>query len=296
MTDSGYDTVFVVVDKLSKMCHLMPTTFKGLTAEKLAWIFFDGVIKHHGFPSCIVSDRDKLFTSRFWEVVTELSGTKLARSTAFHPQTDGQTERYNRTLEDMLRHYVSPLLNDWDRFLPCAEFAINNSHVENIGTTPFYLNMGWHPRTPIQIHLAGLYAAHHDVLSSPRAHEFVSNLQTRVSAARQLLLAAQQRMREHVNAHRSPKAFEVGDQVLLSTKNLTFKGPNCRKFLPRFIGPFVVQSRIGPAAYRLNITDVLPASRIHPVFHVELLKPYRTSAGTSLPHLSLLWMGRRSTR
>ena len=275
ITDGGFDTILVVVDKLSKMCHLIPTTFKGLTAEKLAHLFFDGVIKHHGFPVTIVSDRDKLFTSRFWEMIHELAGTKLARSTAFHPQTDGQTERYNRILEDMLRHYISPLLNNWDRLLSCAEFAINNSFVEGIGATPFYLNMGWNPRTPIQVHLAELHKTHDRVLSSPRAADFVSDLQTRVSKARQLLLAAQQRMRERVNAHRTPKAFEVGDEVLLSTKNLTFTGPNCKKFLPRFIGPFVVEARHGPVAYRLNIADKMPRSRIHPVFHVELLKQYR---------------------
>ena len=100
MTEAGYDTLLVVVDKLSKMCHLLPTDAT-LTAQRFAHLFMDGVVKHHGFPEVIVSDRDKLFTSHFWETIAGLCGTQLARSSAFHPQSDGQTERYNRIIEDM---------------------------------------------------------------------------------------------------------------------------------------------------------------------------------------------------
>lgn len=271
VTGDGNDAVLVVVDKLSKMCHLLPTK-KSLTAEGCARLFFYGVFKYHGFPGNIVSDRDKLFTSKFWETFHGLVGTQLSRSSAFHPQTDGQTERLNRTLEDMLRHYVSPLHEDWDRWLPCAEFAINNSVLQATGTTPFFLNYGQHPRTPLHLNITRQLQKFGTLSRVPRAVDFAQAMQDHVQQARKHLLAARDRMSCYVNAGRSAVSFSVGQAVLLNTKNLSFKGPGTRKFHPRWIGPFTVTRCIGSSAYEL---DLLPSMRIHPVFHGSLLKPYR---------------------
>ena len=202
----------------------------------------------------------------------------------------------------MLRNYVNPALNNWDKFLPCAEFAINNSYVKALDTTPFYLNYGRHPNTPINITLsaklhdvartaatrtsqlhvrireqAGMFAK--AVPSAPRAELFAQQLQESVQRARQLLLAARDRMRSAANARRADVAFDVGQEVLLSTRNLSFAGPNCKTLLPRWVGPFQVVQWVGPVAYRL---DLLSSVRIHPVFHVSLLRPFRGD-GSSRP-------------
>ena len=277
LTQSGYDAIFVVVDKLSKMCHLIPTT-KALDARECAFLLHREVISKHGFPVHYVSDRDKLFTSAFWEALAELGGVDLRRSTAYHPQTDGQTERVNRILEDVLRSYVRPTLDDWDRWLPCAEFAINNSYIERMDATPFYLNYGRHPRTPLHVRLM-LDFPHLSKKSArmPRAITFAQTLQAEVQRVRKLLLAARDRMKAFADRSRAAVQLTVGQEVLLSTKNLEFKGPNCRKFLPRWIGPFQVKEMCGPAAVKLDLVPTVK-TRIHDVFHVSLLKPYRQDA------------------
>jgi len=290
-TAAGYDTLLVVVDKLSKMCHLIPTD-GNLTVERLAPLFFTNVIRLHGWPTTIVSDRDKLFTSKLWEALSALYGTHLARSSAFHPQTDGQTERYNRILEDMLRNYVCPDMNDWDHWLPCVEFAINNSYVQGIGTTPFFLNSGRHPRTPLHVALAGQLAeASAAVHAAPReeraeaagfaqgrpaavpaATTHAQRIQDGVARARRLLTAANDRMKAYADKRRSEVSFEVGQQLWLSTKNLKFESMPTKKFGPRWIGPMLVEQRVGPVAYRLKLLPGM--ERLHDVFHCSLLRPY----------------------
>ena len=146
-TARGFDAIFVVVDKLTKYAHFIPTT-TDVTADTTARLFFDNIFTYHGLPIKIVSDRDAKFTSNFWQGLFALLGTKLAMSTAFHPQTDGQTERMNRTLEQMLRFYVSYRQDDWDLYLPTCQFAVNNAKQASTGETPFYLNHGRHPGLP----------------------------------------------------------------------------------------------------------------------------------------------------
>jgi transposase InsO family protein len=149
-TKSGHDAIFVIVDKLTKMCHFVATT-SSATAEQTAQLYFNHVWKLHGVPRVIISDRDPLFTSLFTQALCKSLGTKQGLSTAYHPQTDGQTERVNRVLEDMLRMYVHRSQTDWDEKLTCAEFAVNNSDHESTGTTPFFLNYGHHPYLPVSL-------------------------------------------------------------------------------------------------------------------------------------------------
>lgn len=143
-TQEGKDAILVVVDKLTKMVHLVATTTRA-TAEETATLFLNHVWKYHGVPRVVVTDRDPLFTSAFTRALCRMMGTKQALSTAYHPQTDGQTERVNRVLEDMLRAYVSKSQTDWDEKLACAEFAINNADQSSAGTSPFML---WTPPLP----------------------------------------------------------------------------------------------------------------------------------------------------
>lgn len=149
-TRKGHDAILVVVDRLSKMVHIIPTTTSA-TGEVTAQLFFDHVFKLHGAPDEIICDRDPRFSGKFMTALVEIVQIHRRISTAYHPQTDGQTERSNRILEDMLRLYVSPAQDDWDDYLSAIEFAINDSWQESIRTTPFMLNFGQHSRLGMRI-------------------------------------------------------------------------------------------------------------------------------------------------
>ena len=144
----GNDAIVVFIDKLTKMVHYVPTT-TNVTAPQLATIFLRNVVRLHGFPESILSDRDPRFTAFFWRSFWEQMGSKLTMSAAYHPQTDGQTERANRTLEESLRHYVNHRQNDWDVYLSSIEIAVNNAKQSSTGFSPFYLNSGREIRLPI---------------------------------------------------------------------------------------------------------------------------------------------------
>jgi hypothetical protein len=193
-------------------------------------------------------------------------------SSSFRPQTDCQMERVNQTLETYLHHFVSVGLNDWDTLLPRAEFAHNAAINETIRTAPFKLTYGYHRRTPVG-----------EVVEvvNPASAAFVERLQSSLSFARKCLIAAQQRQKAFADKNRVEKTLKVGDKVLLSTKylNLKHSEKSC-KLLPKWIGPFEVVQVVGPVAYKLKMT---PGWRVHPVFHVLLLEPYRESGRMQPP-------------
>jgi hypothetical protein len=224
----------------------------------------------HGVPEVVVSDRDPLFTSNFTKSLCQLIGTKQAMSTAYHPQTDGQTERVNRVLEDMLRMYVAKSQDDWDEKLTCAEFAINNSDHDSTGFSPFFLNYGFHPRVPIGVLPAG---------NVPAASDFVQRMQRLVSEARVAHRVATARQAQYANTRRRDVRFGVGDWVLLSSKNLRFKA-GTPKLLPRWVGPFQVVKSVGSQAYEL---DLPTRWKIHDVFHVSNLAGYRRDGSVQPP-------------
>ena len=268
-TPRGNTAIVVFVDRLTKMVHFAATTDK-VGARGFADIFMTEIFRRHGLPESVVSDRDPRFTSEFYTSICQHLGMKQDMSTAFHPQSDGQTERTNRTLEEVLRHYVGPTQEDWDLKLPCAEFAINNAMKRATGHSPFYLNYGRHPRGPatavVDTHL-------------PAVHDFVTGLHKAISRAKDCLAAAQARMKKNADTHRRELKFSVGDQVLLSSKNIRLTG--VRKLLPRFLGPFTIIKRIGDMAYELDIAECMP--KIHPVFHVSLLRPFEAGSYITPP-------------
>jgi len=272
-TPRGHDSILVVVDRLSKMTHFLPTT-AAVTAEGTAKLFYDGVVKYHGLPSEIISDRDVRFASRFWQALADCHGTRVALSTAFHPQTDGQTERMNRTLEQLLRMYIGPRMDDWDECLGPAEFAVNNAVNDSTKFTPFFLNTGRHPVVPASLVRSGGGAG-----QVPSAQAFVDRLERLRAAAKQNLAAARQSQKAYADGKRRDVHFAVGDRVLLSTKHLKLHVPGARKLLPRYIGPFPITTQLGPVAYRLELP---PRMRVHNVFHVSLLWPYKAD-GTFQP-------------
>ncbi|KAJ9515854.1 hypothetical protein QJQ45_008737 [Haematococcus lacustris] len=187
--------------------------------------------------------------------------------------SDGQTERYNRTLEEMLRHYISPAQSDWPFFLSLAEFAVNNSWQESIQSTPFLVNTGQSPLTPVLLELPG-------EVYCPSARKLSEWWQSNVKQARHFMEQAQQRQAYLANKGRRDVEYHPGQLVLLSTKNLRLKPGKAKKLLPRFIGPFKVLEHVGPVAVRLDLPPAM--ARMHPVFHVALLRPY-TSEHPHLP-------------
>jgi len=167
-----------------------------------------------------------------------------------------------------------------------VEFAINNSFVANIGTTPFYLNHGRHPHTPLTVSLAeAVVHARGSRADVPAAKSMAERIQDDVLRARRLLAAANDRMRARVNANKAERSYEVGQQVWLSTKNLKFKSAATRKFIRRWIGPMQVTRKVGPVAYQLKLLPGM--ERLHDVFHCSLLKPYRGDTTRPPPVISL---------
>ena len=261
MTKSGHDAIVVFVDKLSKMVHIVPTTTT-VDAPQVAKLFMREVVRLHGVPESIVSDRDPRFTSTFWRELWKMLGTRLAMSTAYHPQSDGQTERANRTLEDMLRAFVSIRQDDWDDYLVASEIAINNTQQASSKYSPFFLNSGAHPRFPLCIQTKSV---------NQSAEQVFESLRVALEQATKNLEQAQQRQAHFANQHRKEVELEVGDKVFLSTRDLQlrFRAP---KLDPKFIGPYEVTKRVGKVSYELALPDTM---RIHPVFHISKLRKHK---------------------
>jgi transposase InsO family protein len=202
----GKTTILVVVDRLTKYAHFCPLAHP-YTAIIVAQVFVDNIVKLHGIPQSIVSDRDKVFTSNFWKELFRLQGTQLRMSTAYHPQTDGQTEVVNRCLENYLRCFVGDKPKEWTRWLSWAEWWYNTTYHSAIKMTPFEAVYGRAP--PI----IPTYNAR-----SSSVDELDRTLQDRTKVLRILkdhLHAAQARMKQQADKHRSEREFEVGDWVFL---------------------------------------------------------------------------------
>ena len=265
---SGNDAIVVFVDKLVKLNHYVACK-TAVSAPELATIFMREVVRLHGVPESILSDRDPRFTANFWRAFWSQLGTTLTMSTAYHPQTDGQTERANRTLEEMLRSRVNFGQDDWDQHLAAAELAINSSVQASTGFTPFHLTYGREVDVPLDHAIAGLRPS-----NCPEAVERIRRLKSDLVLARAHIEKAQERQSKYSNRHRRDVTFKVGDRVLLSTEHLKMVGADKRtpKFTYKYIGPFAVKRVANANAYELDLPSQL---RIHPVLNVSRLKQYR---------------------
>jgi hypothetical protein len=261
-TKSGYDSIWVVVDHLTKVAHFIPvkTTY---TSAKLAKIYMSMIMCLHGVPKRIVSDRGTQFTSHFWRQLNESLGTRLEFSTAFHPQTDGQTERVNQILEDMLRACALDYGSSWDENLPYAEFSYNNSFQTSIKTSPFEVLYGRKCRTPLLWDGVG----EHQLFGS----DLIKDSEEKVKLICDRLKIAQSRQKSYADSKRKEVTYEVGDRAYLRVsplrgiKRFGIKG----KLAPQFIGPYKILARKGEVAYKLELPEVLAA--VHDVFHVSQL-------------------------
>ena len=267
----GFNAVLTVVDRLSKMTYFIPTT-TNLTAEGAAQLFFENIVCRHGLPENIVSDRDPKFVSVFWETLWGLMGTKLNRSSAYHPQSDGQTEIMNRFLNDFLRNFCSADHTSWEQHLQVAAFAYNNSVHASTGYSPFFLNFGQHPNVPAQRFRSTANAG------SDPAETFAEDIAVVLEHAKACLNEAQLRQKTFADKRRVELSFEVGDMVLLNSKNYNLKGGGKRKFLSNFTGPYKVLKKINEVSYRLDVP-----SNIHNVLHVSQLRRYFSNSAEDFP-------------
>ncbi|XP_021305542.1 uncharacterized protein LOC110431152, partial [Sorghum bicolor] len=249
-TAKGFDSIWVIVDRLTKTAHFLPVKLL-YPASTYAKIYFDRILSLHGVPKTIVSDRGTQFVSQFWKCLHESLGTKLLYSTAYHPQTGGQTERVNQTLEDLLRSCALNFPDKWDDCLPLAEFSYNNSYQESIKMAPFEALYGRRCRTPLH-------------WSEPGERWFfgvdlVKETENKVKQIQNNLKVAQSRQKSYADKRRRPLRFTKGDHVYLKVSPM--KGVNRfgvkGKLAPRYIGPFPIIDRCGQVAYRLKLPERL---------------------------------------
>ncbi|CAI7742989.1 unnamed protein product [Closterium sp. NIES-54] len=260
-TNAGHDAILVVIDKFSTMGHFIPTHTTA-RMEETAQLFLKHIISQHGIPTTLISNRDPKFTSKFWKELMLLMGTRLAMSSAYHPQTDGQTERLNQIVQQLLRAACKDDINKWDLHLPVLEFAYNNAKHAATGETPFFLCYGRHPLTPQQPTVPATVQP---------AQVFVTTMQQLWDRTHKRLQDIQSSQKCLADRHRRDHTIAVGDHVLLDTCNLNL-GHLPSKLRPRFCGPFLVEEQVTSVTFRLR----LPASwKIHNAFHVQLLKPYQ---------------------
>jgi len=267
-TSQSYNCILVVVDLLTKYGHFIPLRHP-FTAAGVAKAFFANVYRHHGLPHSIISDRDRIFTSHFWSELFQLANVKLCRSTAYHPQSDGQTERLNQCLETYLRCFVHATPTKWSKWLTSAEFWYNTSSHSAIGRSPFESLYGYPPR---------LLAVNPNSTTNQEVFNWASGSQVMDELLQQHLNRAKSRMKKQADQHRSERHFNVGEMDFLKLQPYvqTSLAPRSHQKLSfRFFGPYRVMARVGTVAYKLD----LPAhSAIHPVFHVSQLK---CAVGTS---------------
>jgi hypothetical protein len=262
-TSRQHECIWVVVDRLTKSAHFLAMR-ENATMDVWAQTYLSEIVARHGVPLKIVSDRDSRFTSNFWGSMQKELGTKVALSTAYHPQTDGQTERTIQTLEDMLRACILEFGGSWDKYLPLAEFSYNNSYHASIGMAPYEALYGRKCRTPLCWRESG-----EKLLVGP---ELIQDTNDKIRVVRERMKTAQDRQKSYADKRRRPIEFSVGDFVMLKVspwKGIMRFGKK-GKLSPRFVGPFKILERVGKQAYRLELPEELTG--IHDVFHVSYLR------------------------
>ena len=262
------------MDRLTKFAHFLPVRLD-YSMDRLAELYVSEVVKLHGIPLSIVSDHDPRFTSMFWKELQSAFGTRLNCSTNFHTQKDGQSERVIQVLEDMIRRYVIDFPGSWERYIPLMKFSYSNSFQSSIGMAPYEALYGRKCRTPV----CWTKLNEHKVIGP----DIMKDTEEKVQVIRKRLKAANDRQKSYFDLKRREIAYEVGDKVFLKVspwrKILRFgkKG----KLSPRFIGLYEVLERIGHVAYRLALPPKL--SKLHNVFHVSMLRRYRSDELHILP-------------
>ncbi|RYO77870.1 hypothetical protein DL764_010172 [Monosporascus ibericus] len=265
-----YEYVLVVVDRLTKMRHFAPVT--DMSAKTLANAFISDVYRLHGTPATIISDRGTQFVSTFWKELSRRLGVTLRTSTAYHPQTDGQTEVVNAAMEQYLRGYCSFYQDDWVDWLPLAEFANNNHVSETTSVSPFFANYGFHPTMgtePLRPSDAPKTAAQQEEFNKATYH--ADRLERVLERVRALMAESQDRYMEQANRHRSDAGtFSEGERVWVNTRYMKSGRPS-DKLSDKWIGPFAV-TKVYPRAVAVQLPT---RYKLFPVFHTSLIQRHK---------------------
>ncbi|GJT45586.1 putative reverse transcriptase domain-containing protein [Tanacetum coccineum] len=262
-TSQGYDTIWVIVDRLTKSAIFTPMRETD-PMDKLARIYLKEVVTRHGIPVSIICDRDPRFASNFWRSLQNALGTNLDMSTAYHPQTDGQSERTIQTLEDMLRACAIDFGKGWVNHLPLVEFSYNNSYHASIKAAPFEALYGRKCRSPV----CWTEVGEAQILGP----ELIQETTEKIIQIKQRMQAARDRQKSYADLKRKPMEFQVGDKVMLKVspwKGVVRFGKQ-GKLNPKYVGPFKVLGKVREVAYKLELPKEL--SRVHNTFHVSNLK------------------------
>jgi len=258
-TKNSYDSIFVIVDRLTKFAYFIPYN-EATDAKDMAYYFLKHIVSQNGLPDEIISDRGSTFASKFWQELTAQLGIKSKLSTAYHPQTDGQTERTNQTLEQYLRCFVNYEQNDWVKWLPIAQIAYNSSKSETTKQTPYYANKGFEP--PFNKELLPGPGCEKGMIEADRMKELHDALHKEISFV-------QQKMKTFYNRKRlEGPTFREGDMVYVHRTNIKTTRPS-DKLDYKKLGPFPVLRKISDVNYEIELPETM---RIHNIFHIALLE------------------------
>ncbi|GJR34504.1 putative reverse transcriptase domain-containing protein [Tanacetum coccineum] len=270
----GFFFWIVLVDRLTKSAIFTPMRETD-PLDKLARMYLKEVVTRHGIPVSIICDRDPRFASNFWRSLQNALGTNLDMSTAYHPQTDGQSERTIQTLEDMLRACAIDFGKGWVNHLPLVEFSYNNSYHASIKAAPFEALYGRKCRSPV----CWTEVGEAQILGP----ELIQETTEKIIQIKQRMQAARDRQKSYADLKRKPMEFQVGDKVMLKVspwKGVVRFGKR-GKLNPRYVGPFKVIERVGEVAYKLELPEEL--SRVHNTFHVSNLKKCHADEPLAVP-------------
>jgi len=266
LTKVKYNSILIIVDRLIKYAYFLPY-WKTANTDDLVYTFLQVIVGNHGLLDEIVSDRDKLVTSKFWQFLTQQLGSKHKLLTTAHPQTDGQTEWINQTLEQYLCCYINYQQNNWVELLPLAQFAYNSAKTEATQELPFYANYRFEP-TVYQELISGKILAQKGILKADQLKKLHQQLSLNIQ-----FIAYWAAMYYNQQHQKAPK-FRKRDKIYLLRKNIKTQRPSDKLDFKK-IGPFEIEEQIGKVNYKLRLPENM---QIHPVFYVSLLEPVLTHA------------------
>ena len=260
----GNDTVLTIVDRFSKAVHYVPLP-KLPSAPEMAHLLTQHVVRLHGIPTDIVSDRGPQFTSKVWQAFCKGIGATVSLTSGYHPQSNGQAERANQTMEDTLRCFCHRNPSTWSSFLPWVEYAHNTLVSSSSGLSPFEVSLGYQPP---------LFPAQETDVAVTSPDDHVQRCRRVWEKTRNALLQSRDRSARSANRRRIPApVYTPGQEVYLKAKHLPIPGTS-KKLAPRFIGPYPIECMVNPVSAKLTLP---PSMRVHPVFHVSQLKPVTVS-------------------
>ncbi|GLJ08685.1 hypothetical protein SUGI_0093660 [Cryptomeria japonica] len=261
-TQEGFDSIFVVVDRFSKMAHFIPCKTTHDTSH-IAYLFFKEVVRIHGLPTSIVSDRDVKFLGHFWKTLWKRLGTNLSFGSAYHPQTDGQTEVVNRSLGNMLRCLTKEYGQSWDQLIHQAKYAYNDSVNQSTGKSPFEVVYGMNPRGIVELR---------DITNlQPRSGTTDGMAQSMKEVHEQVRKALQdtsQKVKARVDATKRDVHFSIGDYVMVHLNKARLQKGVPSKLQMRRIGPCKILAKYGSNAYKVDLPIDVSLS---PIFNVTYL-------------------------